>query len=217
LNTQFRCAGSRSYLDWVENRLGFDAPRSVAWKEYGGYEFEISAHVSTMQEQLSNLARAGNRCRIIAGFCWRWSEPARDGRLVHDVSDPRFGNWSAPWIEKGDRYADPIQHRYFRWANDESGFQQVGSIYSAQGFEFDYVGVIFGDDLVIRNGRWQANLRRNKDRQFQDDLRRRKAHGNEVDEAVQLRNIYRVLLTRGMRGTFIFFLDEETRAHFADR
>src|ERR1700732_5255893 len=94
-----------------------------------------------MREQLSALAAGDDRCRIVAGFCWGWSEPRRDGSLVTDVSDPKFGGWSAPWIEKGDRYAEPTQHRYFRWANDDTCFNQVGSIYSVQGFEFDYVGV----------------------------------------------------------------------------
>jgi DUF2075 family protein len=194
--------------------MGFNTPPSTAWKEYGGYDFRISRDVAYMQDQLAELGKRGDRSRIVAGFCWRWSEPRRDGSLVHDVSDPRFGGWSAPWIEKGDRYADPSRHRYFRWANDDEYADQVGSIYSTQGFEFDYVGVIFGDDLVVRNGVWQANLGKNKDRQFQDDISRRRKLGNTVDAAAQLRNIYRVLLTRGMKGTLVFFLDEETAAHF---
>ena len=215
LNTQFRCAGSKSYLDWVDNLLGFQAPHSLAWQAYGGYEFNICSTPLAMQEQLSAVMQSGNRCRLVAGFCWRWSEPRPDGSLVNDVSDPLFAGWSAPWIEKGDRYANPRDHRYFLWATDNSHFSEVGSIYSVQGFEFDYVGVIFGNDLVYRNGSWQSNLRKNKDRQFQNDLRRRlSVAAHTVDEVAHLRNIYRVLLTRGMKGTFVYFMDPETRTHF---
>jgi uncharacterized protein len=214
LNIQFRCGGSTSYLDWVDNRLGYPSHFSRAWMSDRAYEFSVYDSVNEMYERLSALSAAGDRCRVVAGFCWRWSEPKLDGSLVADITDPRFGGWSAPWIQKGDRYAEPTQHRYFRWASDDSCFNQIGSVYSVQGFEFDYVGVIFGDDLVMRDGRWESNLKRNKDRQFQDDLRRRRQLGESVDEAAQLRNIYRVLMTRGMRGTFIYFLDEETRKHF---
>lgn len=214
LNVQFRCAGSTSYLQWIDNRLGFEAPPSMAWRDAAAYDFRIVDDMLQMRETLLNLSGTGDRTRIVAGFCWKWSEPRADGSLVADVSHPRFNGWAAPWIEKGDRYAKPMESRYFKWANDNSCFDQVGSIYSVQGFEFDYVGVIFGDDLVVRDGRWCANLARNKDRQFQDDLRRRRTLGHSVDEAGQLRNIYRVLLTRGMKGTFVHFLDDETREHF---
>ena len=85
----------------------------------------------------------------------------------------------------------------------------MGSIYSAQGFEFDYIGLIFGEDLVWRNGRWMEDIAKNKDGVFKRDLK-----SSGADAAEHLRNIYRVLLTRGMKGTFVFFLDQETRRHF---
>lgn len=217
LNIQFRCAGSTSYLNWVDSCLGYASTASTAWISDNAYEFAVYNSVAQMEEDLLERSTSGDHCRMVAGFCWRWSEPRADGSLVSDISDPRFANWAAPWIQKGDRYAEPTQHRYFRWATDDSCFKQVGSVYSVQGFEFDYVGVIFGDDLVIRDGRWTANLKRNKDRQFQDDLRRRRDLGEDVDEGAQLRNIYRVLMTRGMKGTFVHFLDEETRSHFQAR
>jgi DUF2075 family protein len=77
-----------------------------------------------------------------------------------------------------------------------------------QGFEFDYVGVIWGEDLVWRTDRWVADLSKNKDKTFKRDVR-----GSGEEAVAKLRNVYRVLLTRGMRGTHLFVLDEETRAH----
>jgi DUF2075 family protein len=148
---------------------------------------------------------------MVAGFCWKWSKPEGHGGLVRDVNDPRFGGWSAPWIEKSDQHAKSNNHRYYKWATDALYAGQIGSIYSVQGFEFDYIGIIFGEDLVIRNGEWTSNLNKNKDSTFKFEL---KSSGESATE--KLRNVYRVLLTRGMQGTFVFFLDEETR-HFFEK
>jgi DUF2075 family protein len=214
LETQFRCGGSVSYLHWIENRMGFDRPPSLAWRQYGGYDFRIFTDVAEMQRTLASAVKDGQRCRMVAGFCWRWSKPRLDGTLEHDIRDPRLGAWTAPWIEKSEPDAALSEHRYYRWVEDDAYFAQVGSIYSVQGFEFDYVGVIVGDDLVVRDGRWVAELRNNKDGQFKDDLKRSGKLAEPVDAATRLRNIYQVLLTRAMKGTFVFFLDDETRRHF---
>ncbi|AFE05818.1 hypothetical protein COCOR_04416 [Corallococcus coralloides DSM 2259] len=209
LNAQFRCSGSESYMQWVDHALGFHAPRSLQWREFQGYDFTLVGSMQEMQERLEAKRRLGNKCRIAAGFCWRWSPPKDNGELVHDVSHPSFSGWSAPWIEKTGRDLVPTQHQYFKWATDEAYFSQVGSIYSIQGFEFDYIGVIFGPDLVWREAAWQADLEKNRDTAFRRDLKRSGTDGTE-----RLRNIYRVLLTRGMRGTLVYFIDHQTRARF---
>lgn len=214
LETQFRCGGSVSYLHWIENRMGFDRPPSLGWRQYGGYDFRIFTDVAEMQRALASLVKDGQRCRMVAGFCWGWSDPRRDGTLPHDIQDSRLGTWTAPWIERGEQDAAPSEHRYTHWVEDDSCFEQVGSIYSIQGFEFDYVGVIVGDDLIVHDGGWRAELDNNKDRQFKEDLRRSAKLPDPVDATTRLRNIYQVLLTRAMKGTFVFFLDDETRRHF---
>lgn len=211
LNVQFRCSGSSSYIEWIDHVLGYPAEQSLAWREFDGYDFQIVDSMADMQAKLDALRDQGNKARLVAGFCWRWSIPNGNGTLVHDVSDPRFGAWSAPWIEKTEQHAAPIDSRYTKWATDDTYYSQVGSIYSAQGFEFDYIGLIVGEDLVWRNGKWVADVSKNQDGVFKRDL---KSSGS--DAAEHLRNIYRVLLTRGMKGTFVFFLDQETRRHFEE-
>ena len=211
LNVQFRCSGSSSYIEWVDHVLSYPAEHSLSWRDYDGYDFQILDSLADMQARLETLRDQGNKARLVAGFCWRWSIPNGNGTLVHDVSDPRFDGWSAPWIEKSDQHAAPADSRYTKWATDEAYFSQVGSIYSAQGFEFDYIGLIVGEDLVWRDGRWVADMSKNQDPVFKRDL---KASG--ADPTERLRNIYRVLLTRGMKGTFVYFLDPETRRHFEE-
>ncbi|HEX8435854.1 DNA/RNA helicase domain-containing protein [Archangium sp.] len=210
LNAQFRCNGSKSYIEWVDHALGFPSPRSLQWRRYQGYDFQIVGSMKEMQDRLEHLRLAGNKCRILAGFCWKWSKPNKaNGALVHDVHHPAFNGWSAPWIEKTGRDLAPTQHQYFKWATDEAYFSQVGSIYSVQGFEFDYIGLIFGPDLLWQLEQWQADLKANRDAAFKRDLKK-----SGTDATERLRNIYRVLLTRGMRGTFVYFVDEQTRARF---
>lgn len=211
LNVQFRCSGSSSYVEWIDHALGYAAGHTLAWREFDGYRFEVADTMAEMQAQLDALRAEGNKVRLLAGFCWPWSDPRPNGTLAHDVQDPRFGGWSAPWIERSDQHAAPQNSRYTKWATDEDYFSQVGSIYSAQGFEFDYIGLIVGEDLLWRRDRWVADVSRNKDQVFKRDL---KASGR--DAAEHLRNVYRVLLTRGMKGTFVFFLDPETRRRFEE-
>ncbi|WP_174449380.1 DUF2075 domain-containing protein [Azospirillum baldaniorum] len=218
LDVQFRCAGSSAYVNWVENVLNGTAetkPGDVpAWKSHQAYDFHVFDSVAEMANALDVKRTQGLRSRITAGFCWRWSDPMPTGTLVDDLTHPSFAGWSGHWIEKSDRYAAPRDHRYYKWAAIDDYAEQVGSIYSVQGFEFDYVGVIVGDDLVYRQGQWVANLKANKDNQFKQDLARRRALDPSVNEVDKLQNIYRVLMTRGMLGTYVFFTDPETRFYF---
>jgi DUF2075 family protein len=92
------------------------------------------------------------------------------------------------------------------WASEPSGFGQVGCVYTAQGFEYDWNGVLMGPDLVWRTDRWTTDRSRNKDPDFRN---RTKVSDEEFDGLV--RNVYKVLLSRGMRGTLLFSTDPETQ------
>jgi hypothetical protein len=211
LTLQFRCNGSESYVRWVDGLLGFADANDLAWRRYGGYDLTLETSMPDAVARLHALRLRGQTCRLVAGYCWRWSDPI-GSTLPHDVKDPRFDGWSGPWIERTEQSRKPTEHRYFRWATDDSCFEQVGSIYSVQGFEFDHVAVVMGEDLVWRGDRWVANLDKNCDTAFKRDVR-----GDPEGAREKIRAIYRVLLTRGMRGTSLFVLDAETRAHVASR
>jgi len=139
---------------------------------------------------------------MAAGFCWPWSDPRPDGSLVPDIV---IGDWSRPWNLRGDRAVGGAPPSAL-WATDPAGFGQVGCVYTAQGFEYDWNGVIVGPDLVWRDGRWAAVRDANKD----PNLRSRTAVTDHEFERL-VRNVYKVLLTRGMIGTIIYSADPETR------
>lgn len=211
LELQYRCSGSSSYIRWVDGLLGFREDLDLAWKRYDAYDLQLIHRMPALDRLVRQRAAEGYSCRFVAGYCWPWSKPDGLGKLVPDVSDPSFEGWSAPWIEKTGKDLKPLDHQYFKWATQPEYIEQVGSIYSAQGFEFDWVGLIWGEDLVWRGDRWIAQPKKNRDRAFKRDLQK----GGE-DPLQKLKNIYRVLLTRGMRGSFVFIVDPETRAHVSD-
>jgi hypothetical protein len=205
LNLQFRCNGSESYVHWIDALFGFRVAPDFAWLRYGGYDFHLDDTVQATADRLALHRNAGRRCRLVAGFCWPWSDPIGT-TLVPDLVHPSFEGWNAPWIEKTAQNLPPLSHRYYRWANEDSYFEQVGSIYSVQGFEFDHVGVIWGEDLVWRDGRWRFDATKNRDDRFKRELKR-----TGEDPVAKLLNVYRVLLTRGMQGTSLYVIDPQTR------
>jgi len=203
LDAQFRCGGSAEFIDWVERLVDLRPGGPRAWRNADqSYAVELMESPEELESWLNGRRADGYSARITAGYCWRWSDPRADGSLVNDV---RIGQWARPWNLKGDRAtvgAPPAA----LWASDPAGFGQVGCVYTAQGFEYDYAGVIIGPDLVRRGDRWVADRAASKDPVL---TRRTQATDNDVDRLI--RNVYKVLLTRGMVGVGIYATDCETR------
>ncbi|HEX6359588.1 DUF2075 domain-containing protein [Actinophytocola sp.] len=199
LNGQFRCGGSRKYETWVLNLLGLeDEAKPVEWKTDGRFELRVVNSPNELEAFLRSKADQDYKARMTAGFCWPWSDPDPQRGLVDDVV---IGEWRRPWNVKGDRGvngAPPSQ----LWATDPTGFDQVGCIYTAQGFEYDWNGVIFGPDLVWRGDRWVTDRAASKDSVV--------ARAEQSDYDRLIRNTYKVLLTRGMVGTALYSTDPET-------
>ncbi|MBP8036586.1 MAG: DUF2075 domain-containing protein, partial [Negativicutes bacterium] len=130
------------------------------------------------------------------------------GQLLNDVN---VGNYKRPWNANPDagRLAPGIPKSSL-WAYDPNGFHQVGCIYTAQGFEFDYVGVIFGNDLAydLDSGKWLGNRQNSFDSVVKRDA------GKFLD---LVKNVYRVLLTRGVKGCYVCFIDKDTERFFRSR
>lgn len=115
LKTQFRCSGSKSYLEWLDYVLGLGKTYDNNWIIRNEYEFKILDTPEELEELITEKYREGYSARIVAGFCWPWSDPQPDGSLVPDV---RIGNWSKPWNRKRPRgrLLPPVRDPYFIWA-----------------------------------------------------------------------------------------------------
>lgn len=206
LRTQFRCAGSDEYIDWVDQLLEI-RKTGVMKLASSAFEVDIVADPMALAATIEQRNAAGQNARMMAGFCWPWSKPMADGQLINDVT---IGSFERPWNAQPDarKLAPGIPKAQF-WATDPGGATQIGCIYTAQGFEFGYAGVIWGDDLVIRSGVWVGQKSASRDHVVKT------RSGERFIDVVK--NAYRVLLTRGMQGCSICILDPETRAYVENR
>ncbi|MEV8631937.1 DUF2075 domain-containing protein [Streptosporangium sp. NPDC051023] len=204
LSEQFRYGGSARYDQWVLDLLGLPPnapPRTPAkWPGDERFEVRLAETPESMESFLREKMRMGHTARISAGFCWPWSDPV-EGALVPDV---RINGWERPWNVKGlqDIGSAPAQPY---WALADGGFDQIGCVYTAQGFEFDWAGVIIGPDLVARGGRLVPNRAGSCDP---------KVSARSVDDPkfnMLIRNTYKVLLTRALKGVVVYAVDDATR------
>ncbi|MGW1343252.1 DNA/RNA helicase domain-containing protein [Kribbella sp. NPDC002412] len=202
LDAQFRCGGSEEYVQWVKRLLGLSSEGPGEWAGDPAFDVRVADSPEAMESLLKDKVAAGYGARISAGYCWPWSNPRPDNTLVEDV---QIGSWARPWNVKGERKVGQAPPAAL-WATDPNGFGQVGCIYTAQGFEYDWSGVILGPDLVWRDGRFTTVRDANKDPAFKN----RKATDDAAFDRL-VRNTYKVLLTRGMMGTVLYSPDPETR------
>jgi len=208
LEVQFRCSGSAGFVNWISNTLGIERTANQLWTGAESFDFRIFSTPESMEAAIRAKAGGNVTARLAAGYCWDWSDPNPDGTLVDDVV---VGNWHKPWNARPDagRLAKGIPPADF-WATDPGGINQVGCIYTAQGFEVDYIGVIWGNDLAydLDGLAWVGNKKESRDRTVKQ---------SKADFLQLVKNTYRVLLSRGMKGCYVCFLDKDTERFVRSR
>ncbi|MGQ4389850.1 DNA/RNA helicase domain-containing protein [Streptomyces sp. SAS_270] len=218
LHKQFRCSGSDRYRDWVHDLLGISDREPDIWIPDGLMHIEVADSPEELERIILEENEAGASARMVAGFCWPWTPLRKDRTLEPDV---RIGDWHRPWNVKGDRSGANDEPPAKLWGVRPEGVDQIGCVYTAQGLEWDWCGVIIGDDMVWREDHWEyrrATLTHDKEHGVRrvrtpgsaDEIIR--ARSNErFDECV--RNAYHVLLTRASRATVLYSTDAETQAY----
>lgn len=209
LLSQFRCMGSNDYLLWLESVLGYSDEKKVL-SRFEKFDFRIFDSPQEIYAELSKKeTEKPNSARMVAGFCWPWSkELDANGEFVKDVV---IGDFAMPW-ETHDKITRPPKGfvKWYEWAYRPEGFKQIGCIYTAQGFEFDYVGVIIGDDLCYL----PAEECLGADISATQDPTLKRGRDNFEHH---VKNIYRTLLTRGLKGCYVYFTNKETERFFKSR
>ncbi|AWL35206.1 DUF2075 domain-containing protein [Streptomyces sp. SM17] len=202
LDSQFRCGGSDAYLRWVVDLLGLEGNAPTVWEPDDKVQLLTANTPQELEDFLAARRAQDYGARMSAGYCWKWTTKITSS--MHALpTDVVIGDWARPWNLYGDRAllgAPPAP----LWATDPAGFGQVGCVYTAQGFEYDWSGVIMGPDLAWRTDRWVVDRSASKDPSFT-----KATPDEDIDRLV--RNTYKVLLTRGMIGTIIYSTDPETR------
>lgn len=207
LVSQFRCNGSNGYLAWVDDLLEI---RETANYTLEGLDYEVVLcdDPEDLRRAIIEKNKTDNRSRILAGYCWDWPKDSRKNSDFHDI---KIGDFGISWnLDDGQAFAI-----------SEKSVNEAGCIHTTQGLEFDYVGVIIGDDMRYENGhvvtdftkraRTDQSLKGIK-KMFRENPERALKRADEI-----IKNTYRTLLTRGMKGCYIYCTDPGLREYIRSR
>ncbi|WP_285008611.1 DUF2075 domain-containing protein [Pedobacter faecalis] len=205
LSSQFRCGGSDGYIAWLDHvlQLRETANQTLAGT---GYEFKVFDSPIALRNAILEKNLINNKARMVAGYCWDWK--SKNNPAVDDVIIPEF-DFSMKWNLASDGSL---------WIISPQSVHEIGCIHTCQGLEVDYIGVIIGDDLIVRNGEVITNP--NKRSKNDSSIRgyKKLLAQDPIDGAKTLdmiiKNTYRTLMTRGMKGCYIFCTDKETLEYF---
>jgi uncharacterized protein len=208
LDSQFRCNGSDGYLAWLDDVLEI---RDTANKTLDGleYDFRVIDTPNELKELIFEKNRINNKARIVAGYCWDWI--SKSNKTVFDINLPEY-DFGMQWNLDTDGSL---------WIQAPNSVSEVGCIHTCQGLEVDYVGVIIGDDLIVRDGSVMTNpkARARTDKSISGYKKLLKIDSETANKKADgvIRNTYRTLMTRGMKGCYVFCTDPETQAYFQNR
>ena len=207
LVSQFRCNGSDGYLAWLDDVLQI---RETANTDMDGIDFDIRIcdTPNEVRDLIVERNKTTNRARMLAGYCWNWEKSQANNSNYHDI---KIGDFEMSWnLEHGEPFAVA-----------DTSINEIGCIHTSQGLEFDYVGVIIGDDIRYENGEVITDFtkRAKTDNSLKGIKSLYKTNPEEAQKRADeiIRNTYRTLLTRGMKGCYIYCVDPELEQYLKDR
>lgn len=205
LASQFRCSGSDGYIAWLDGTLDIRSTANTTLTKEE-YDFRVFATPQAMHEAIEDK-NEGNRSRVVAGYCWKWITKKEDPSAFDIViGDDYKRRWN---LDKDGSL----------WIVTEGSINEIGCIHTCQGLELDYVGVIVGPDFIVRNGKVVTvpNARARHDKTMKGYKGFLEADPEEARESGDriIKNTYRTLMTRGMKGCFLYCTDPETAAYFS--
>lgn len=203
LSSQFRCNGSDGYLSWLDNVLQIKETANDSLDEIK-YDFKVIDDPNIIHQEIIKKNILNNKSRMLAGYCWDWISKKKS-----EIKDIIIGDYSAFW--------NLSQHGQ-SWIIHSDSVNEIGCIHTCQGLELDYVGVIIGPDMIVRDGKiiTDATKRAKTDKSifgYKKLLKENPEKGNEILDKI-IKNTYRTLMTRGMKGCYIYCTDKETQEYF---
>lgn len=198
LKSQFRCNGADNYLDWLDESIFKDENSIRTYFDTKEYDFRIFESPQALYDSIIAKNTQGMTSRVAAGYCWRWSTKLQpNGDLMKDVI---IGDFAMPWETNNLQAKGEFRSKYASsadtWAIEPEGINQIGCVFSVQGLEIDYIGVIIGPDLDYdpQMGKLVAVPGKNVDVKA----------GNNEDYETHIKNCYRVLMSRGKKGCYVY-------------
>jgi DUF2075 family protein len=199
LASQFRCNGSDGYIAWLDNTLQIKETANETLEGID-YDFRIVSSPSELRDLIVEKNKINNRARLVAGYCWDWK--SKKDHNAYDIVFHEF-NFQMRWNLTDDGML---------WIMKKESVDQVGCIHTCQGLELDYVGVIIGDDMTYTNGAVQTNVLKRSTNDSTIKGYKKLLREKPIDGARQLdvliKNTYRTLMTRGMKGCYVYCVDK---------
>lgn len=206
LASQFRCNGSDGYLAWLDEILQIRDTANDTFDEIN-YDFRVYDNPSVIHNLIVEQNKINNKSRMVAGYCWKWI--SKKNPKLKDIT---IGDYSATWNLSLHGQA---------WIIHPDSVNEVGCIHTCQGLELDYVGVIIGPDLIVRNGIviTDATKRAPSDLSLKGIKSMLKTDPEKAKQLADriIKNTYRTLMTRGMKGCYIYCTDPETQKYFKNQ
>jgi len=205
LTSQFRCGGSDDYMAWLDEVLGVHADTANYFSR-DKFDFQIFDSPVELHNVIKEKNRINNKSRVVAGYCWDWI--SKNKAELSDIRIDEFG-YKATWNLTSDGS---------EWIISPTSVEEVGCIHTCQGLEVDYIGVIIGKDLIAIDGVLvtDPSARAKTDKSlagYKKDLKENPISAQiKADEII--RNTYRTLMSRGMKGCYVYFVDPATAEHF---
>ena len=205
LSSQFRCSGSDDYMAWLDKTLGIQ-PDAIDYFSSDKFDFRIIDSPLELHNLIKERNTPDNKSRVVAGYCWDWI--SKNSPNLADIVIGEYG-YKATWN---------LSSHGSEWIINPKSVEQVGCIHTCQGLEVDYVGVIVGKDLVAINGILEtdpsARAKTDKSisgykKELKEDPTTAKKKADEI-----IRNTYRTLMSRGMKGCYVYFVDKNTEDYF---
>ena len=206
LSSQFRCSGSDGYLAWLDDVLGIHATANPLL-DNSEYEFKVFDSPQAMHAAIEQKNH-GNKARVVAGYCWSWLSKKDSKAADIVIGDDYARQWN-------------LDQDGSLWIIAENSIEQVGCIHTCQGLEVDYIGVIIGPDLVVRDGQvvtspHERDKHDKSIRGWKKLMKEQPALAHQETDLI-IKNTYRTLMTRGMKGCYLHCTDLETAQYFASR
>ena len=192
LVSQFRCNGSDMYIQLLNNILQMSESVDIDTSDLN-FDIKVFDDPNELRDELRNKNEINNKARMVAGYCYDWD--VKNGRGEYDIY--LENDFKAKWNLENDKI----------WAINPLSFEEVGCIHTAQGLEFDYVGVFIGKDL--RYDSLKNEIIIDKSKISKDDKSSGIKSCGEGLARQLIKNTYKTLLTRGQKGCYIYCEDRE--------
>jgi len=195
LESQFRVKGGNAYVDFIGKLLNNRFSEDQIKFEAKNYEFLLFESIENMIDTIREKNKENGLSRLVAGYSWEWVSK-RDPE-AHDIE---IQDVELRWNTTNDD-----------WINSENSIDEVGCIHTTQGYDLNYTGVIFGNEISYNPEKDQIFI---KEENYFD------RYGKQsIEDPKELKNfiinIYKTILLRGIRGTYVYVCDDNLREYLS--